>query len=71
MANKCVILLQQQGLKRRLSEVTFKTMHQQLVSIPTVCHTLSQIPEEIQIILDEESSWNFDVIQLERVSEKR
>ncbi|KAK6179108.1 hypothetical protein SNE40_011540 [Patella caerulea] len=43
--------------------------HHHIPSSPTA--SLSQVPEPIQSVLDEECDWNFDIIELERVTDKR
>ncbi|XP_076465787.1 high affinity cAMP-specific and IBMX-insensitive 3',5'-cyclic phosphodiesterase 8B-like isoform X2 [Babylonia areolata] len=43
-------------------------LHQHVSGLPA---SLSQIPKELQDILDSEPSWDFDVIQLEEATHKR
>jgi high affinity cAMP-specific and IBMX-insensitive 3',5'-cyclic phosphodiesterase 8 len=65
------LMTTQQGLKRRFS-ADFNKGHQPVMPITSLSQqTLSQIPKDVQDILDLEETWDFDVIKLEKATKRR
>ncbi|XP_048248345.1 high affinity cAMP-specific and IBMX-insensitive 3',5'-cyclic phosphodiesterase 8B-like isoform X1 [Haliotis rufescens] len=63
-----------QNMKRRLSGHDThipKTTHHPHAHIPSSPTALTQIPENIQAILENEKSWDFHIIELEKGTNKR
>ncbi|XP_029640624.1 high affinity cAMP-specific and IBMX-insensitive 3',5'-cyclic phosphodiesterase 8B-like isoform X2 [Octopus sinensis] len=74
MSSELVGGLLSQGLRRRFSnyDVNRSSHHSHFHNIPSSPTTLlNQVPEKIQLILETETSWHFNIIDLEKATNNR
>ncbi|XP_074649717.1 high affinity cAMP-specific and IBMX-insensitive 3',5'-cyclic phosphodiesterase 8B-like [Tubulanus polymorphus] len=67
-------LMSQGKIKRRISGTEIgphRHSHHHIPSSPTADNCLSPVPDEIQALLDNEPNWDFDIVELERLSNYR
>lgn len=59
------------GVRRSSNESSASKGHSNVVSALSVSNILANVPSSIKTVLENEPKWDFDILQLERVTEKR
>ncbi|PAA90295.1 hypothetical protein BOX15_Mlig015483g1 [Macrostomum lignano] len=65
------VMLQPRRMHQRPSEIMSEHINQLLENSSSNIQSLSEIPEELLAYLDNDDDWSFDIIELERVTEKK